>query len=85
VAVWVQVSPAYQTLVPITKEAAWEMAEQALKIMPIWGQVNEHGVLELSLTSQWLDNIAAEKDRQEAIKILDKMRASNDRSDSEVV
>lgn len=74
VAVWVQVNPAYQTLVPITKEAAIEMTARALQIMPVWGRMSPEGCLELSLTSQWMDSIAEEKQRQEALSILDELR-----------
>ena len=79
-AVWVQVNPALQRLVPISREDAIDIATDGLRIMPIWGMLNDD-CLELSLTSQWLDSIAAEKEQQEAekerleaIRILDGMK-----------
>lgn len=56
-AVWVQVCPALQRLVPITKEDALDIANDGLKFGYIWGMLSEDGCLEISLTSQWMDTL----------------------------
>ena len=89
-AIWVQVNPALQRLVPITKEDALDIANDGLSFGYIWGQLSD-GCLELSLTSQWLDRISKDEDeRQAAIRILDDMKhdrlqGDQDRRPSEVL
>lgn len=70
-AVWVQVNPALQRLVPISREDAIDIARDGLRIMPIWGMLTDAGRLELSLTSQWMDAIRDENERQEALRLLE--------------
>ncbi len=61
--VWIQISPALQMLLPISKKTAREIAEEGLRIMPIWGQLCED-CLELSITSQWYDKYIEDKHGQ---------------------
>lgn len=56
-AVWVQVCPALQRLVTITKEQAIDIGYDGLNFGPIWGMFSQKGCLEISLTSQWLDRL----------------------------
>lgn len=67
-AVWVQVNPALQRLVPISREDAIDIANDGMKIMPIWGQLSHSGCLELSITSQWLARLEELTPRQQAYK-----------------
>lgn len=63
-AVWVQVNPALQRLVPISKADAVDLVYDGLKFGYVWGQVCE-GCLELSLTSQWMSRIYEIKEKRD--------------------
>lgn len=60
-AVWVQINPALQRLVYITKEQARDIGYDGLKFGYIWGNF-EYGCLQISLNSQWLDTLAVPKE-----------------------
>jgi hypothetical protein len=58
-AVWVQVNTAVQMCLEITKEQAREIANFGFENGGfVWGQYN-HALLELSITSQWYDQVKA--------------------------
>ncbi len=55
---WVQISPAYQNKILITKDQAIQLVDKALYIMPIWANFFEPDrELSISLPSQWLDKL----------------------------
>lgn len=57
-AAWVQVCPALQRLVPISREDAIDIAEDGLKFGPIWGMYDEYEhEIQFSITSQWMDSL----------------------------
>jgi hypothetical protein len=68
-AVWVQVNPARQHLVPISREDALEIVNDGLKFGYVWGQfTSDDGCLQISITSQWLsrledDRLQGDQDR----------------------